>query len=117
MTTLPAPIPSSRALVPSRRHVPALRRVALATRHLQLAPVARAAGALAVGLAAEGVLRALVTRRERESSSIAAVPRAVPTVATAGQAPPFDAVRAIEGFRGARLVITEYTVIERRRAR
>lgn len=115
MTTHPLPIPPGRALVrtvPSRR-LPTVRRVALAARPLQLARVARAAGALAVGIAAEGVLRSLLAKSGGALGPAAA--SALPAYGTAPAAQPIDVARAVEGMRDAgRLVITEFTVVERR---
>lgn len=111
MTSFSPTIPPSRALVPSTRAVPALRQVALATRPLQLARVARAAGALAVGLAAEGVLRTLLARRDAAAATADAA-LSFPAIAALS---PFEAARAIEGMRGAgRLIYTEFTVTEKR---
>lgn len=115
MTLHSLPIPASRALVPTHasRQLPALRRVALATRPLQLARVAKAAGALAIGLAAEGVLRSLLAKGEAALTPSASV--AFPALSAAANAQPFEAARLIESVRGgARLVITEFTVTERR---
>lgn len=115
MTLHSIPIPASRALVPTRasRRLPALRRVALATRPLQLARVAKAAGALALGLAAEGVLRSLLARSDSAFAPSTGV--AFPAFGTSATAQPLETARLIEGVRGgARLVITEFTVTERR---
>ncbi len=110
MTSFSPTIPQRRALAPTSPRLPALRRVALATRPLQLTRVARAAGALAVGLAAEGVVRSLIARKERQST--AAVPASFPAIGAFG---PFEAARALDGMRGAgRLIYTEFTVTERR---
>lgn len=110
MTSFSPSIPQSRALVPTSRRLPALRRVALAARPLQLTRVARAAGALAVGLAAEGVLRTLIARNERQVATEAAA-----TFPAIGAMAPFEAARAFDGMRGAgRLIYTEFTVTERR---
>ena len=116
MTLHSIPIPASRALVPTpaSRRLPALRRVALATRPLQLARVAKAAGALALGLAAEGVLRSLLARSDSAFAPVARA-RHSPPSAPRRAAHRFETARLIEGVRGgARLVITEFTVTERR---
>ncbi len=110
-----SPIPISRALVPTpaSRQLPALRRVALAARPLQLARVAQAAGALALGLAAEGVLRSMLAKSEGALASSAGA--VLPAFGAASTAQPFEAARLIGSVRGgARLVITEFTVTERR---
>ena len=125
-----APIPVNRALIPHPAvgRVPARRHVAVSVRTLHLARIARAAGAVAVGLAAKSVLRALLERRERglAAASSALVPQQRQAIVTSRQAmpslsvaQPFETSRVIEQFSGgaARLVITELTVIERRRRR
>jgi hypothetical protein len=124
-----APIPANRALIPhpAAGRVPARRQVSLSVRSLHLARIARAAGAVAVGFAAKSVLRALLERRERGLATASgalirqrrrALTPAVPAMPSVSVAQPFEASRVIEQFPGAaRLVITELTVIERRRRR
>lgn len=112
MTLFSPAIPASRALVRDTHadRLPALRRVALAARPLQIGRVARAAGAVAVGLAAEGALRSLLARSEQALAPATAA--ALPAFAGAQ---PFEAAHALDALRrGGRLVITEFTVTERR---
>ncbi len=111
MTLFSPAIPARRALVRDSRasRLPALRRVALAARPLQIGRVARAAGAVAVGLAAEGALRSLLARSEQ---ALAPATAAIPGFAAAQ---PFEAAHALDALRrSGRLVITEFTVTERR---
>lgn len=130
-----ASIPRSRALIPhpAAGRVPARRQLAVTVRSLHLARIARAAGAVALGLAAKSVLRALLERRERglvlasAGAGLAArAPRAVstsrparrPVAPSISVAPPFETARVIEQLPGtARIVVTELTIIERRRRR
>ena len=139
VTSMPpaASIPASRALIPHPAvgRLPARRRVEMPVRSWHLARVARAAGAVAVGLAAKSVLRALLARRERGlmlagagaalATQDASRPRALtrvrpstPAVPSISVAQPFEVSRVIEALPGAaRLMVTEVTVIERRRRR
>lgn len=106
----------------------------MTVRSWQLARVARVAGVVAIGLAAKSVLRALLERRERglvlataggALATQAAQPRglsrvtpSMPAVASISVVQPFEASRLIEALpSAARMMVTEVTVIERRRRR
>jgi hypothetical protein len=123
-------IPADRALIPhpAAGRVPARRQVAMTVRSLHLARVARAAGAVVVGLAAKSVVRALLDQRERGlvlaasggalATGAARGVRVAPPLPPVQVAPPFEVARVIEQLPGAaRMMVTEITVIERRQRR
>ncbi len=130
-TSFPPTVPLSRALIPHPAvgRMPARRQLAMTVRSLQLARIARAAGAVAVGLAAKSVLQALIARQERglvqatagagiATSGGHALTRSMPAMPPVAVASPFEVARVIEQLPGAaRVMVTELTIIERRRRR